>query len=196
MKILKTLAVSTLFLLGSSAFSVASAGTIDFDDVAVPTTYTFLNDGYQGFNWSGSSGAHSWVISKSPDNWFSGDQAHSGQNFAWSNNAADLTMSGSAFNLDSLWGRNSNNHGKVTVHGFFRGAEIATQTLKFTDEYQQFNLNLKGIDQVTFSNKHGNILLDDISVSAISAVPEPETYAMLLAGLGMLGFMARRRPKG
>lgn len=27
----------------------------------------------------------------------------------------------------------------------------------------------------------------------ISAVPEPETYAMLLAGLGMIGFVARRR---
>jgi len=28
---------------------------------------------------------------------------------------------------------------------------------------------------------------------AISAVPEPETYAMLLAGLGLVGFSARRR---
>ncbi len=28
---------------------------------------------------------------------------------------------------------------------------------------------------------------------AVTAVPEPETYAMLLAGLGVLGFMARRR---
>jgi len=27
----------------------------------------------------------------------------------------------------------------------------------------------------------------------VGAVPEPETYAMLLAGLGLLGFMARRR---
>lgn len=30
-------------------------------------------------------------------------------------------------------------------------------------------------------------------VDNISLVPEPETYAMLLAGLGLLGFMARRR---
>jgi len=29
--------------------------------------------------------------------------------------------------------------------------------------------------------------------TTITAVPEPETYAMLLAGLGLLGFMARRK---
>ena len=27
----------------------------------------------------------------------------------------------------------------------------------------------------------------------LTAVPEPETYAMLLAGLGLVGFAARRR---
>ncbi|MES1988356.1 MAG: FxDxF family PEP-CTERM protein, partial [Pseudomonadota bacterium] len=27
----------------------------------------------------------------------------------------------------------------------------------------------------------------------VAAVPEPETYAMLLAGLGLLGFMSRSR---
>jgi len=36
----------------------------------------------------------------------------------------------------------------------------------------------------------GQMLIDNLQVTA---VPEPETYAMLLAGLGLLGFMARRR---
>ncbi len=34
--------------------------------------------------------------------------------------------------------------------------------------------------------------LDNVSVN-VSAVPEPETYAMMLAGLGFLGLMAKRR---
>ena len=29
----------------------------------------------------------------------------------------------------------------------------------------------------------------------VTAVPEPETYAMLMAGFGLLGFVARRRKR-
>lgn len=34
------------------------------------------------------------------------------------------------------------------------------------------------------------------TASLVSPVPEPETYGMLLAGLGMIGFVARRRKIG
>lgn len=35
--------------------------------------------------------------------------------------------------------------------------------------------------------------IDNVAVGAISPAPEPESYAMLLAGLGMIGTIARRR---
>jgi hypothetical protein len=38
-----------------------------------------------------------------------------------------------------------------------------------------------------------DVFFDYLSVTTTAAVPEPETYAMLLAGLGLLGFAARRR---
>ena len=38
---------------------------------------------------------------------------------------------------------------------------------------------------------------DDVVVGVnIDPIPEPETYAMLLAGLGLMGFVARRRKQG
>lgn len=53
------------------------------------------------------------------------------------------------------------------------------------------NLGLyAGPSQYTF-NLYTNATYQDYLVAA--PVPEPETYAMLLAGLGLLGFIARRR---
>ena len=38
-----------------------------------------------------------------------------------------------------------------------------------------------------------NFVLTGTGVGSVSAVPEPETYAMLIAGLGLLGFLGRRK---
>ncbi|MDP4299075.1 PEP-CTERM sorting domain-containing protein [Leptothrix discophora] len=38
----------------------------------------------------------------------------------------------------------------------------------------------------------GTLRIDDFSAT-VTAVPEPETYAMMLAGLGAIGFLSRRR---
>ena len=37
------------------------------------------------------------------------------------------------------------------------------------------------------------LLPDNVQLTAVAAVPEPETYAMLLAGLGMIGAAVKRR---
>jgi len=47
---------------------------------------------------------------------------------------------------------------------------------------------------ISWTNTFENFYAFTVGLNGpIGAVPEPETYAMLLAGLGLLGFMARRR---
>lgn len=48
-------------------------------------------------------------------------------------------------------------------------------------------------DSITFTHTSENWHGFTVGVTGIAPIPEPETYAMLLAGLGLLGFIARRR---
>ena len=61
-------------------------------------------------------------------------------------------------------------------------------TVSFTASSASTTLTLTGLG---ISDSYGSSL-DNVSVTA-SAVPEPETYALMLAGLVALGFVARRR---
>jgi len=51
----------------------------------------------------------------------------------------------------------------------------------------------KSISSVTYFADFDIVAMDDVVFHTAAAIPEPETYAMLLAGLGLLGFAARRR---
>ena len=54
------------------------------------------------------------------------------------------------------------------------------------------NLTFAGPVSIRFGYNDWNVGIDNINFDQVTAVPEPETYAMLLAGLGLLGFIARR----
>ncbi len=86
-----------------------------------------------------------------------------------------------------LWGSpdsfNSVTDGTVTVTGssFSSGTGNNAESMLYTF------VDSLGFDSLTFSTTGVAFEL------AAAPVPEPETYALLLAGLGAMGFLARRR---
>lgn len=85
----------------------------------------------------------------------------------------DIVIDGAKTNLNGVSGL-ATNIGKFA----FLGIEAIGNT--------PFALHLFGTAAI------GGIYSGNVQVAA-APIPEPETYAMLLAGMGLLGFIARRR---
>lgn len=81
---------------------------------------------------------------------------------------------------------------------------IYTDTTKdFPGVYKLISTNMTGLTSANYSTD-GNVFSIRLAglqgtgyanFALISAVPEPENYAMLLSGIGLMGFIARRRKK-
>ena len=92
----------------------------------------------------------------------------------------------------------SNNSGvQALVDIFVNGAFAATNNIVVSGVFNTPDLvDLSAFNDVTSIRIHditdgGGLGWDNFTFT--TAVPEPETYAMLLLGLGLLGFMAQRK---
>jgi hypothetical protein len=99
-------------------------------------------------------------------------------------NIANITASISAISSgNAAFSATSSVTPKVTTSPFLTStfASLASGT---------YQLNISGIAGSWFGGAYG------VALSAVAQpVPEPESYAMLLAGLGLMGTIARRRSK-
>jgi hypothetical protein len=73
----------------------------------------------------------------------------------------------------------------------------ATASAKPGVTWNEYRLASASAFPTTFSGEGGNGFFGPnlFTATQVAPVPEPKTYAMLMAGLGLLGFIARRRSK-
>lgn len=113
-----------------------------------------------------------------------------------STDGATFNLGTLSFNLWKPW--EDYNYGYAT--GFLNGVQIFNQTLDFTqvvpdgyNHYRNIAIDPSSVNLVIF-NADG--FSDGAHLSIVNftpAVPEPETYAMLLVGLGLIASIASKR---
>lgn len=186
------LALATAMFAGS--MTCAMATTITFDDIAPGA----IANGYEGFDWTNFS-AHNALPLTSGYRY----APVSGTQTAFNPFGAPATMASStAFTLNNAfftaaWRDGLNIHAEASGNGTNYSMDFTVNATAPSNVV----FNWANINSVTFSSSGGtphagysgtgvHFAVDSITVNA---VPEPETYAMMLAGLAALTAVARRR---
>lgn len=117
-----------------------------------------------------------------------------------------VPSSGATFNaiVFGWWGINASDFA-ATINGTPLIFSYATIAVPYSQSYPYLSLSATGVTGVASYSLHvtGSLMAGVTGASyniglnsvAVAPVPEPETFAMLLAGLGLVGFVARRRNK-
>lgn len=193
MKFTKTLLVAALLATGAIH---ASAETLTFEGLA---DHNPITSNYGGLSWSNFS---AYNTSGSNTNGYLNGVV-SGSTVVYNSYANPASISSStAFTLNNAFFTGAWNDG-LTIRVTGTGAtNYSTDIVVNTTAPTNYVFNWTGLTSVNFSSFGGtpagysgsgtHFAMDNLTIN-VAAVPEPETYALLLAGLGIIGAAARRR---
>ncbi len=193
----KTLLALAVAALAQGYAQVASAAVLDFetlshaDELMAEAGHSYLEDGFVLSNLS----EFSFVTYGTQNPFFSGSTALINDNdagetrLAQSGNGAFALYS---IDLAAMYPGYAEEGVDVTFAGLKMDGSLVTQTFHVADGAPQtFSFsNFNNLASVSWNNDAMYHQFDNINVAA---VPEPEGYAMFLAGLGLMGAIARRR---
>jgi choice-of-anchor A domain-containing protein len=116
-----------------------------------------------------------------------------------------LNISGDALRFDGGTGNDFGKYGFNVIYNFYEATALNTGSgatgsilaplADITGGYTAINGNVigKSWNTNTQVNVKGMFKATEVAGLQVTPVPEPESYAMLLAGLGLVGLLARRR---
>lgn len=195
----KTILAAALALASLGFAAQASAAVIDFEALAHDADvayvgYSYAEDGFLLSNLNTSGFDFS--------TWGSTSDFYTGSTALANDNDGGLTqlsqIGGGLFSLSSislaaLYPSITEDSVEVSFTGLLGNGSTVSQTFMVAAGMPQvfnFDSSFTNLASVSWANNAMYHQFDDINVVA---VPEPESYAMLLAGLGLIGALARRR---
>jgi len=179
----------TLAIAGGPVFSVVSNDFSSLEtsnDVIVP---------------AGLSDLPSGVVAGNTYDTFaiSGSELQLGCFNGGANNVCDSvgdTWEGAGFYFENIWDAQQNAIVDANLPSLANPALDFAQGFGYVElEFWHATLlsNAVGGTPAQFSGVDAGTILASVTSVTVTPVPEPETYAMMLAGLGLVGFAARRR---
>ena len=190
--------------LGLSSTAYA-ATTITFDEYAsnnnnTPITslyaslgVTFGNDNSGTWGGLGSGDPGSWSLLGTNGSAFLGNNGlRNGSTYTTTVNFASLINSVS---FDVSRSNGSSDGQTLTAEVYRTGALVGTQsiTLGAINQWSTISFSNGSYDTLVLKGSANGFSPYGIDNLQIAAVPEPETYALFMAGLGLMGTVARRR---